>query len=72
MEIKVKTTTVKHCELRIDDYNLRMMLAAIGHNIPPSAKIVFRIPGGADWSSTEVDIDFDTPIIVRWDETEEQ
>ena len=37
--------------------------------IPKDAKIVCRIPSGGDYSSMELGIDNDAPIIITWTET---
>jgi len=33
-------------------------------NFPDSAVVVFRVPGGGDWSGMNVEIEEDTPIKV--------
>lgn len=40
-------------------------------NIPDDAKIFVKVPGGGDWSNTNLNIDDDTPLIVEWTIEEE-
>lgn len=36
--------------------------------IPDCASVTVRVPGGGDWSNTDLDIDRDTSITVTWEE----
>ena len=35
-------------------------------DLPENAKVVFQVPGGGDWSNTEIEIDC---LEVEWKET---
>lgn len=35
-------------------------------NIPADAEVYVRVPGGADWSNTDLDLK-DAPVQVRWE-----
>lgn len=62
-----KTTTVKLSRADI----LRMLPKDC---MPPRARnvsIYVYVPGGGDWSNMELDIDGDTPLCIKWEETEE-
>lgn len=40
--------------------------------IPPlNAEVTVLVPGGDDWTNTELDIDEETPIQITWTEVEE-
>jgi hypothetical protein len=47
-------------------------LAAQGADrIPANATVVVHIPGGGDWSNTELDIDERHPVEISWNTVEE-
>lgn len=48
---------------------LLLMLRDAGIEVPASAEITVRVPGGADWSNTALHIDSDAPIKVRFSQT---
>lgn len=56
-------------ELNADD--IRLMMKDAGYEIPADAEFVFRVPGGADWSNCDLDIDAENPVCVRWQTREE-
>ena len=71
---KVKTTTVKTFEL--DRVDILDYLTEKGY-IKPSDKfdsldIFVKIPGGGDWSNTNLEIDNICPIFVEIKTTEEK
>jgi hypothetical protein len=37
--------------------------------VPENAEVFITVPGGADWSNTDLDIDSRSPVIIRWKET---
>jgi hypothetical protein len=39
-------------------------------DIPSDAHIIFSVPGGADWSNTNIDIDDAHPVVVSWSTVE--
>lgn len=39
--------------------------------IPADATVEFHVPGGADWSDTEIKIDDQHPIHISWETVEE-
>lgn len=77
MQTKINTRTriTRNCEIRLTGADLReavnQELKAQGHGaIPEDAAIEFFVPGGADWSSTAIDIDERNPVIISWTEEE--
>jgi hypothetical protein len=65
----------EHCEVRetrtveyklINDHIIGLLKAA-GVTIPDNAEVqvFFRVPGGGDWSNTDIDLDEDYPLTVR-------
>jgi len=64
------TTTSKHT-IEIHEEHLRKFLKAEGYDLPREAEIVFRVPGGGDWSGLDIDIDLHNPIHITWTETNE-
>lgn len=57
--------TEKH-ELRVDGDFLLHLLQAAGYLIPDHATVSFGVPGGGDWSNTDIDIDERHPVLVEW------
>lgn len=63
-----KTKTTRQNCVAIDDSHIRLFLESEGIFLPRDAVITFRVPGGADWSNTDVDVDADNPITISWKE----
>jgi hypothetical protein len=63
--VRTKTTTI-----RLGREEVINILRREGVTVPTSVEIYFPVPGGADWSNTNIDIDSNTPIVVRWTERE--
>lgn len=62
-------TTTQTSDIEIDADGIRELLRAAGHEIPDDARIYFAVPGGADWSNTDIDIDKMHPLRVEWSTT---
>jgi hypothetical protein len=62
------TTRIKQCiEMKVDGIDLRQMLVARYPgliDVEDDVRMFFRVPGGADWSNTDIDIDGQYPIQV--------
>lgn len=41
-------------------------------SLPKNARIKFHVPGGGDWSNTDIDISAKDPIIATWEEVREE
>jgi hypothetical protein len=74
---KTTTTTTRRHRVEIDNTDLIQLLTNLTTanladvSIPPDgARIYISIPGGGDWSSTDLDIDKDNPIVIEWEEEE--
>lgn len=65
-------TTERRHEIVIDNVEIRELLRRTGYNIPATARIYFMVPGGGDWSNTDVDISSDHPVTVEWTEVYQQ
>lgn len=65
-------TTERRHEIIIDQIEIRELLRRAGYNIPAKARIYFTVPGGGDWSNTDVDITHDYPVTVEWTDTYQQ
>lgn len=61
-----RVTVTRHNSLVIDNAELRDMLRQRGFSVPANARIYFSVPGGGDWSNTDIDIDKDNPISIEW------
>lgn len=45
------------------------LLRARGHTVPDDANVSFTIPGGGDWSNTELQISAEYPVEVSFSST---
>ncbi len=46
------------------------LLRKEGIEVGASVEIFVSVPGGGDWSNTDLDISASCPLIVRWTESE--
>lgn len=73
-----KTVTVIRTEKRSFEMNrgdIAAALRALGVALPKDpveVRIYFAVPGGGDWSNTDIDIDDKNPVRVEWQTTEER
>lgn len=65
-------TTERRHEIIMDNTEIRELLRRAGYQIPAKARIYFTVPGGGDWSNTDVDITRDYPVTVEWTDTYQQ
>lgn len=71
MKTKTRQFTTEEHELTITGKDLlRVLRAAMVCDLTENvtAKVTVHVPGGGDWSNTDLDID-ECPIIVRWEVT---
>jgi hypothetical protein len=68
MEIKtdVRTRVRKEHRVELTGKHLRDLLRASGLDIPTDAVVIVHVPGGGDWSNTDLEVSPGTPIVVRW------
>lgn len=62
-------TRVARHEVELDRDQLLEMLRAAGADLPEDVghvRIYFAVPGGGDWSNTDVDIDKSNPVRAEW------
>ncbi len=69
VNVETVKTTRTHMEFERDD--VLKALRSIWPAIPDDAEIFAEVPGGGDWSNTNLDIGCDTNIHVRWTTVEE-
>lgn len=65
-------TTERRHEIVIDQTEIRELLRRAGYQVPAKARIYFTVPGGGDWSNTDVDITPDSPVTVEWTDVYQQ
>lgn len=77
--LNVKTTTVKDIELSltrsciIELIRYRELREGVIYTPPRTANVTVPIPGGGDWSNTNLDIDDDEITVkVRWSEVSKE
>lgn len=71
METTLKTTkeveTKTECRMELNKEDiLEAVLCRFGAKIPSNAQVYVQVPGGGDWSYTNLEINSDTPIVVTW------
>jgi hypothetical protein len=62
----VSTKTTK--SFTINNTDMVRLLIEAGYYVPTKASVTVLVPGGGDWCNETLDIDSDTPIIVKWSE----
>ncbi len=61
---EVSTQTKHHVKLTGE--GLRQLFADAGFKVPKHACIAVRVPGGGDWSNTNLEIDQDHVLEIWW------
>lgn len=64
-------TTQKH-RLEMNRIDIRHALTSAGYEIPHDASIYVHVPGGGDWSNSDLHIDKACPVVVTWETTREE
>jgi len=62
----VRTETTRRVEL--GDVQILELLASRSIYVPKDATITVTVPGGGDWSNTDLDINDRCPVVVSWTE----
>lgn len=65
-----RTTTIQEVEHRLSRDDIITLLRNAGYTIPDGTTIFVRVPGGGDWSNTDLDIEEDCPLIARFSSTD--
>lgn len=63
----VVETTIKH-RLELTSVEIIEALRKDDYNIPMHADVFVTVPGGGDWSNTDLDL-IDQPLVLTWQET---
>lgn len=66
-----KTVVTRRTHMEFERHDLLKALRALGYQIPDDADMFVQVPGGGDWSNTNLDIERDTNLHVRWTTVEE-
>jgi hypothetical protein len=69
IKININSTTTTQKSIKLNRVQLLTLIANMGYSIPASASVDVRVPGGGDWSNTDLDIDNRSPIVIHWTET---
>ena len=65
------TRTERRVTLRMTAEELLSLLRRDGQAIPKSGvDVTVRVPGGGDWSNTDIDVDSENPIKITFTEIE--
>lgn len=68
----IKTTVRQEITMRLTPDIIIRALENCGITVPDSAEITVHIPGGGDWSNTDLDISDAHPVIVSWTTEQER
>lgn len=71
MKIETSTKVDKTNTINLNSDDIIGLLIEKGYAIK-NGGVTFTVPGGADWSNTEIDIDDSYPITVTWKESYEE
>lgn len=69
VKMQVSTTTTR--EITIEKADLLRFLEAAGWVVPSSAIVFVEVPGGGDYSSTDLELVGSRGVKVRWTITED-
>lgn len=64
LHIETESTTTH--TMKFSDVEICEALRSAGHKIPADATVIFKVPGGGDWSNADVEISVEHPLAVRW------
>jgi len=67
MKTTIVETTTKH-RLELTNVEIIEALRKDDYCIPKDANVFVRVPGGGDWSNTDLDLT-DQPLVITWQET---
>jgi hypothetical protein len=70
IEQHVETTITRRYRVQVNREALVTLLRHTGIEVPSNAKISVHVPGGGDWSHTNLEIDNESPVNITW-ETDE-
>lgn len=66
----IKTTTLRTVkeehELTLTNEELIVILQDKGYKIPQACEVFVTVPGGGDWSNTDLSVDARNPLRVTW------
>lgn len=65
----LKTTVTRQFSMSLERAVILALIQKEFPNVPDRAKLTITVPGGGDWSNTELDLR-ETTIDVEWTETE--
>jgi hypothetical protein len=71
----VAQTIVSTYRLELDrDGILELLRETLGAGLPndSSVDIWIQVPGGGDWSGENLDLSTDNPLVIQWQQKEEQ
>jgi hypothetical protein len=56
------------CRIELDRKLLVRVLRHAKIVFPDNAQIAIRVPGGGDWSHTDLDVGRESPLFIAWEE----
>ena len=71
MKIENDKTTITKRKISLNGKDIIELLndpPLDGVIVPVNASVTFEVPGGGNWSGTDLDIDDDYPVVVEWTE----
>ena len=68
---KARTVVTTTTDVRIDlDHEALLGVLKTAFDIPENAKLHVRVPGGGDWSNTDLTISDDVPLVLTFTKRE--
>jgi len=64
--------TIRHHRVELAREDLLRLLAGDGVTVDRAAQIFVQVPGGGDWSGTDLEVSDGRPVVITWttEETE--
>lgn len=65
-KIETVTKTEQSHRLELTGAGIITLLRDTGHSVARDAVVTFHVPGGGDWSSSDVQICAENPVYIEW------
>lgn len=69
-KIRVTEKRLSTHRLEIAGSDLVELLNQVGYVIPEGSKVIVHVPGGGDWSDTDMILNDGHPVVITWESVE--
>lgn len=66
-KIATTTDTRQTFTITLTGSDIIELLRLAGHKVPERAEVSFHVPGGGDYSNMAVDVEEESPVVIRWE-----